>query len=318
VSTPLITTIIPTFRRPALLSTAVQSALDYSGPDAEVIVAPNGPDESWKPVLARFSADPRVRACPIAAPGANAARNRALSAARGQYVRFLDDDDYLLPDAQWQVHALEASGAEVCSGSVEKVDEAGSILGVMDQQDDHDFVCATIRPNRVCLPLAHVFLRSAIVGRRWNEALANEQDTEWMFRHCAIREWKWISSRDKVGRWRHHRGTRTSDSIGDQDRARFTTQLLLELRDHLADRDMLLEARSKAIALALWDFAHSHFYSDPTYWRSIAIAALKLDPVSRPPDRFYSTRFGRTLNPLLVESVLSPLRIARRWRERQK
>lgn len=316
--TPLTTIVVPTSNRPALLPVAVQSALDHSGPDVEVVVVPNGPDESWNSSLARFHGDSRVRIAPIAEPGANAARNHGLVVSRGKYVRFLDDDDYLLPDAQRQLEVLEASGADVCSGTVEKIVDGGESLGLMRQQDAHDLVCAMVRPGRVCLPLSHLFLRSSIFDRRWDEGLRHEQDTEWMFGLCGAREWAWAPIDAEVGCWRQHPGARTSGGIVDQDRARYTTRLLLGLRDQLTARGALGKARSKAIATALWDFAHSHFFRDPAYWHRVAKAALALDPSSRPADRFYASALGSALDPLLVEFLLVPHRIVRHWRERRQ
>lgn len=136
-----------------------------------------------------------------------------------------------------------------------------------------------------------------------------------MFGLCGTREWAWTPIEAEVGCWRQHRGARTSGGIADQDRARFTTRLLLDLRDQLTVRGALAEARSNAIASALWDFAHSHFFRDPGYWRQVAKVALALDPSSRPADRFYASALGSALDPLLVEYLLVPRRIARHWRE---
>lgn len=308
---PVTTVVIPTASRPALLPLAVQSALDCSGSDVEVIVVPNGADASWRCSLARFSGDSRVAASPIPTPNANAARNHGLALAKGRYVRFLDDDDLLAPAAASQVDAMDASGAELCSGNVEKIDDNDRPLGSMRQQHDFDLVCAMSRPGRVCLPLAHLFRRSAIAHVRWDEERSHEQDTEWMLRLSAVKEWNWLPLDATVGYWRQHAGTRTSKGIRDAERAATTTRLLLALRDALMSRNGLTAERRAGLAEGLWDFAHSHFYRDPRAWRPIAEAAMILDGESRPADRFYESRIGRLLNPVLWEYLLVPARRAR-------
>src|SRR5690606_21298027 len=114
---PPLTVVLPTAGRPQFLPRAVDSALKAAPEgDVEVIVVPNGPDKSWRMALAPFQTDRRIRVAPVARAHANVARNHGLVLARGKYIRFLDDDDYLLPAASEQILALERSGHDLCSG----------------------------------------------------------------------------------------------------------------------------------------------------------------------------------------------------------
>ena len=102
--TPIISVVIPTFRRPALLNYAISSALTAAPDgDVEVIAVPNGPDDSWKSVAQTFADDGRVKWYELAIGNACGARNYGLTKAQGKYVRFLDDDDYLYPAAAEQL-----------------------------------------------------------------------------------------------------------------------------------------------------------------------------------------------------------------------
>ena len=95
--TPIISVVIPTSNRPHYLPRAVDSALTgMDAGDVEVVVIPNGPDQSWRKALLPFKKNPAVRVVRIPDSNANIARNAGLAAARGEYVRFLDDDDYLI------------------------------------------------------------------------------------------------------------------------------------------------------------------------------------------------------------------------------
>lgn len=86
---PVFSVIIPTHNRPGLLAEAVSSVLDQSVTGVEVLVS----DDGSVPAVSAFG-DPRVQVLrrPTAA-GPAGARNRALTAARGRFVAFLDDDD---------------------------------------------------------------------------------------------------------------------------------------------------------------------------------------------------------------------------------
>lgn len=94
---PLVSVVIPTLRRPALVARAVRTALAQTMSDLEVIVVVDGDDPDTCATLAAV-ADERLRV--IAHPrnrGAGAARDTGAAAAAGTWIALLDDDDEWLP-----------------------------------------------------------------------------------------------------------------------------------------------------------------------------------------------------------------------------
>lgn len=95
---PLLSVVIPTHERPKLLSQqAIESALQ-AAPDGhvELIVVPNGVDDSWREVANNFKNDSRVHWHPISKTHANVARNEGKYITSGKYLWFLDhNDDFL-------------------------------------------------------------------------------------------------------------------------------------------------------------------------------------------------------------------------------
>lgn len=95
--TPLVSAVIPTRKRPELVLNAVQSALQQSYQNIEVIVVIDGPDLSTVEALAHVS-DKRVRVIGLPTnQGGSHARNVGVTAAQGDWIAFLDDDDEWLP-----------------------------------------------------------------------------------------------------------------------------------------------------------------------------------------------------------------------------
>lgn len=320
---PLLTVVVPTASRPTLLPRAVASAL-RAAPDGrvEVIVVPNGPDASWRTSLAAFHDDPRVRCAPVERANANVARNHGLWLARGTFVRFLDDDDVLLNDgARMQLEALIQCGAEACSGEIDVVGDDGGFLRRMPLLETDDLFCAMIRPRRVCLPTAHVFRRDALGEARWNEQLSVEQDTDWMFRLAAGREWNWITVPFVVGRWVHHAGNRTSKSITRATRARLSAGMMVDAMQSLERRGALTVRRADALSEGLWHYGHAHFPQAPVFWTRMLRVALRLSPRRRPNEPFFQQGWLCRVDPLLIEWILMPPRVVsnvwRRWSRRR-
>lgn len=306
---PLVSVVIPTFRRPRQLPSAVASALHGLGRDVEVIVVPNGPDTSWKKSLAAFATDPRVRVEPISTPHANAARNHGLVRARGKYLRFLDDDDVLLPEgAARQCELIESAGADIYSCGIRRVEDDGTLHSDMLPNERDDLVVAMARPGRVCLLHSHLYRRELIADARWNEDIPYEQDTDWILRLCRAREWHWASSGDLVGIWHHHLGARTSKTLGRHTRARVVSAMFLDTARALQSEGRLGPRRADAFAEGLWAYVDANFFKAPIAWSGTARRAIALEPARRPDLAIFRTRLGRKLDPLLVEWALAPPR----------
>ena len=126
-SDPLVSVIIPTRNRPALLARAVESVAMQSVDDVEVIVVNDGGDEPG-PVLApyreAFRAPGRMLVVSqMPGRGPSAARNLGLRLARGRYVGFLDDDDRLLPHHLAALLPALQGGARVVHADARSIDE---------------------------------------------------------------------------------------------------------------------------------------------------------------------------------------------------
>ena len=93
--TPRVTIAIPCFNAAQWIAEAVQSALDQTRPDIEVIVVDDGSTDGSIEVLATFGE--KIRVIRAEHRGGNHARNAALKASTGDWIQFLDADDFLLP-----------------------------------------------------------------------------------------------------------------------------------------------------------------------------------------------------------------------------
>ncbi len=294
--------------------------------EVEVIVVPNGPDESWRVALMPFKNNQSVRVVRVAVANANVARNAGLSESRGKFVRFLDDDDYLIPDAAIKQYELFlASGADLISGNVQMIDPLGQCLGVLQQPHVNDFCAAVLGPGRVCQPTAHVYNRSRLRSARWNPRTAVRQDVEWMLDLCGAGEFQWRKSDCTVGVWQHHVDDRVSTSWDLNTIRKATVSMLTRTYEKLLTEDRMSKPRRRAIAQGLWGCIHASFFMEPFYWTRVAQYAREVDQSGRPVQPFYDYPIIRSIDPLWVQWLMVPKRIsffksrkllAKWWRKR--
>ena len=94
----LVSVIIPAFNRAALLPRAIASVRAQTHQHWEVIVVDDGSTDNTREVVESMK-DSRVTYCRHTVNrGAGAARNTGLRAARGEWVAFLDSDDWWRPE----------------------------------------------------------------------------------------------------------------------------------------------------------------------------------------------------------------------------
>ena len=93
---PAVSVVMPTWNREALIVDAIESVLAQSFTDWELIVVDDGSTDGTKEAVACF-ADSRIRYIEKNHAGQCAARNHALSLARGPLIAYLDSDNVWYP-----------------------------------------------------------------------------------------------------------------------------------------------------------------------------------------------------------------------------
>lgn len=96
---PYLSVIIPVYKVEDTLDRCVESVLSQNVPDMEVILVDDGSPDGC-PALCDLWArnDSRVRVLHKSNGGLSDARNKGIGMARGEYITFVDSDDYLMPD----------------------------------------------------------------------------------------------------------------------------------------------------------------------------------------------------------------------------
>jgi len=127
----IVSVIIPTYNRAGFISDAIQSVLDQTYNNIEIIVVDDGSTDSTKDVLNQFMN--KIHYYRTENKGPAHARNIGMKAASGKYIAFLDSDDLYLP---WKL-TLQVAFMEAHPEVGLVATEASSLIGDTIAEEYH-------------------------------------------------------------------------------------------------------------------------------------------------------------------------------------
>jgi len=133
---PRFSVIIPAYNAAATLARAIDSVRAQSWPAHEIIVVDDGSTDATAEVARQYG--DAVRLIRQANSGVSVARNAGASAATGDWLAFLDADDWYAPD-RIKLHAewiADDPALDFLTGDYEYRDEAGTLLGTSMAQHE--------------------------------------------------------------------------------------------------------------------------------------------------------------------------------------
>ena len=251
-SDPLVSVVLPTFNRERSVGKAIESVLRQTYTRLEVLVVDDASTDGT-PELVRGLGDARiVYLRQDDNRGGSAARNRGLSAARGELIAFQDSDD------EWLPHKLERQ-----VGLLTRSTESTGVIYCPYRRIYADGRTETHPADPAAAPrgeIHHELLRGNFVGtptilaRRsccdsvggFDEALPRFQDWDWMIR--VSRHWQVGFVEEPLVLAGHE-----SDNITDGHSAALVTAERRLVEKHL---DALRGAGADVLAHRLWHLAH--------------------------------------------------------------
>ena len=274
----LVSILIPCCNTERWIGEAIDSALAQTWPAKEVVVLDDGSKDQSLEIIKRFGDRIRFESGPNR--GANAARNRLLELAHGDWLQYLDADDYLLPEkvAKQMKLVVARPKIDIVFGPVimEHRNEAKTRHEFLPIPEPHDlwillaqwFLPQTgallwrkqaivdvggWKPNQPCCQEHELYLRLLMADKRFAYHEANG---------AIYRQWgeHTVSKREKP----------------EVHRQRLEIERRLE--DFLRERNQLTAARLRAINQARFETARSAWQYDPTFATEIMGTVCRLEP----------------------------------------
>lgn len=131
---PLISIVIPCYNRELYIKDAINSALAQTYDNIEIIVVDDGSTDNSVSVLSEYGN--RIKLIQQTNKGVSAARNKGLSLASGDYVVFLDSDDWISNDLiENHVKAAEKwPEVDIFCSDFKNIDEKNK-LGILNKSN---------------------------------------------------------------------------------------------------------------------------------------------------------------------------------------
>lgn len=138
----LVSVITPCYNSSRFISQTIESVLDQTYQNWEMIIAYDLSNDNSIEIINKYlKKDARIKLIELGEKSGPAiARNRAIEAANGRYIAFLDSDDIWLPTKlEKQIRFMRENDVHLCYSSYYLIDEYGNELGIFVTKDTANY-----------------------------------------------------------------------------------------------------------------------------------------------------------------------------------
>ena len=191
--TPKVSVILPVYNAEAYLAEAIDSILDQSLTDLELIAVDDGSSDASVDMLNAYAAkDARVQVITQENGGVSRACNIAIDAARGQYVARMDSDDIAWKERfAKQAAYLDAHSDVVAIGTQFRlIDPEGRLLKQLELPLDHETIDARHAGGEgalsICNPSSMMRRDALLKVGKYNNEFRSAHDIELFLRLAEV------------------------------------------------------------------------------------------------------------------------------------
>ena len=274
---PLVSILVPCFNAERWITTAIESALEQTWNNCEVIAVDDGSTDRSPEIIASYGERILSRTGPNR--GGNAARNQLLKLSRGEWVQYLDADDYLLPSKIENQMSMARSDADVIfSPSLIERDGEREELPIPEPHDDPWVLLARWFLPQTGSPL-------------WRRRAVEDAGGWALDQPCCQEHELYLRLLQNDASFRYSPGAGSvyrkwsSETVCERDPMLVTEQRLAikdKIQSHLGSTGQLTPARLAAINQARFELARSTWAHDRKRARAIMRKIRESDPAFSP------------------------------------
>jgi glycosyltransferase involved in cell wall biosynthesis len=177
----LVSVIIPCYNVESYISECLESVLNQTYPDIEIIcVDNNSSDQTFTLIKNYKEKHNNIIVLSERKPGASYARNKGLKKAKGKWIQFLDADDLLLPDKiTHQIKMVQQINPSFLAAACYRQTINGERIIINVSPDDPYKALYITKLGNTCANLFRADSLNMIDG--WKESLKSSQESDLMF-----------------------------------------------------------------------------------------------------------------------------------------
>lgn len=120
----MISVIVPVYKVEKYLRRSIESVLNQTYTDLEIVLVDDGSPDQCGMICDEYAQkDSRIRVIHKENGGLSSARNAGIKIAKGEYITFLDSDDYIENDAyETLINVAANTDADVIEGGIKYID----------------------------------------------------------------------------------------------------------------------------------------------------------------------------------------------------
>ena len=231
--------VIPIYNAEKHLKECVDSVLDQTYRDYEMILVDDGSTDGSKAICREYAERyPFVKVISQSNAGASAARNAGLRAAKGEYVHFIDSDDMLAYDNAYADLSLKALDGEnqIIFFRRERIREGVEGIDAIQPEYKADGrfcgdVLKHVLSSRYILtmtcPVNKIFLRSFLIENElyFGDGLEHEED-EWLPRVISCADKVWFD-KGVIYRVRNHPASMSNIKTEEKETSRARSKVII-------------------------------------------------------------------------------------------
>ena len=185
---PLISVIVPVYNAESTLSECVCSILSQKYNNFELILVDDGSKDSSPEICDEYSQkDNRVKVFHKPNGGVSSARNLGISKARGEWLTFIDADDYI---TNGYLDGVVEQKEDVLIKGYQKFDHSGIVSGkeaenLLGISDFPDFLSQYVTDSLLRCPWTKFYKRSLIGDLRFLTDMKIGEDAWFVFNYLA-------------------------------------------------------------------------------------------------------------------------------------
>jgi len=303
---PLVSVIIPCYNSQVWIAEAINSTLNQTYPNVEIIVVDDGSTDSSLEIIKSYG--DQIKWITGTNQGGNAARNQGWQLSTGKYIQWLDADDYLLPEKiARQVEFIEENNFDVVYGDWRHKyhsENEKPYLEKIKLSGEHPDILESLLSGWWASPAAYLIDRKIVEGiNGWDETLKAGQDRDFWIR-VAIAGANFAYQPGCYSVYRRYGNI----TVSTQNYARWCdshAQILENSRASLKAKNNLQKKYKTALAESHFELARRYFDRDRNLYKYHLSLAKELNPDLQPNESGLYNLYAKFLGFTLADYLAS-------------